>query len=276
MVGWVGHGLLDVNVPGPVFSAPGPGPIVAGIKAADRGAGVLLLVSSHAGDIMNGILAISDASSAGLTAEMVVVYDDVASGPAERPTSRRGGAGLFFVWKIVGALAERGGSLAECVAMAERVRDGTRSIAAAIGTIAHPVTGEPLGSARADTFSIGMGVHGEGGMPVAADTSADTIAELAIARLVDDLAPAEGSRVGLIVNNSGSLTLMELSILYRGAQTALEKRRVEVARSWIGSYATTFDLAGFAFAISALDQELESLYDDAAHGAGFVTVGHVS
>ena len=53
MIGWVGPGLLDVNVPGPIFSSPGPAQIVAGIKEANRGAGVLLLVSSHAGDIMN-------------------------------------------------------------------------------------------------------------------------------------------------------------------------------------------------------------------------------
>ena len=40
---------------------------------------------------------------------MVVLYDDIASASKERAAERRGGAGLFFVWKIVGALAERGG-----------------------------------------------------------------------------------------------------------------------------------------------------------------------
>ena len=61
MIGWVGEGLFDVNVAGPIFSSPGPTAILEGIRAADRGAGVLLLVSSHAGDIMNAELAIDDA-----------------------------------------------------------------------------------------------------------------------------------------------------------------------------------------------------------------------
>jgi len=50
MIGWVGHGLFDVNVAGPLFTAPGPAEILAGIKAAERGAGVLLCVSHHEGD----------------------------------------------------------------------------------------------------------------------------------------------------------------------------------------------------------------------------------
>ena len=53
MTGFVGEGLFDVNIPGPIFTAPGPAAIVRGIKAADRGAGVLVCVSHHAGDLMN-------------------------------------------------------------------------------------------------------------------------------------------------------------------------------------------------------------------------------
>jgi len=66
LIGWVGFGLLDVNVPGPVFASPGPAQILAGIREADRGAGVLLLVSSHAGDIMNASLALREAEAVGV------------------------------------------------------------------------------------------------------------------------------------------------------------------------------------------------------------------
>ena len=273
MIGWVGQGLLDVNVPGPVFSSPGPARILAGLREADRGAGVLLLVSSHAGDIMNASLAIADAEGLGLDVAMVVLYDDIASAPRERAADRRGGAGLFFVWKIVGALAERGAGLDDCAAMARRVRDGTRSIAAAIGTVTHPVSEQPLGMASETEVSVGMGVHGEAGTLLGADASADEIAALLVGRLVEDAGIGAGARVGLLVNNSGSLTLMELSILYRGADKALRERGIDACRSWIGSYATTLDQAGFSFAISVLDPELEALYDAPAHGAGFVRIG---
>ena len=43
MIGLVGPGLFDVNVPGPIFTAPGPSKLADGVKAAENGAGVLCL-----------------------------------------------------------------------------------------------------------------------------------------------------------------------------------------------------------------------------------------
>ncbi|MCY4622194.1 MAG: dihydroxyacetone kinase subunit DhaK [bacterium] len=274
MIGWVGEGLFDVNVAGPIFSSPGPTAILRGIEAADRGGGVLVLVSSHAGDIMNAELAIDEAEDAGIHGvEMVVLYDDVASAPKERITERRGGAGLFFVWKMVGAAAERGDSLEACAAIARKIRDRTRSLSAATGTVAHPVSGQPLGDPEDTTLSVGMGVHGEPGDRLGEDVRADEIAGLMIDRMLDDADLPPGAHVGVLLNNAGSLTLMELSVLYRGARAALERRGVEAVRSWMGPYATTLDMAGFSFAICHMDRELLDLYDRPATGAGFTMVG---
>ena len=275
MIGWIGEGLLDVNVPGPIFSSPGPGGILEGIRAADRGGGVLLLVSSHAGDIMNASLAIDEAEDEGIDdVEMVILYDDVASAPKDQITERRGGAGLFFVWKIVGALAERGGSLEDCATIARKARDRTRSLSAAMGTVAHPISRQPLGDPEDTSVAVGMGVHGEAGARLGEEAGADQISELMIGRLVEDAGLQAGARVGLLLNNAGSLTVMELSILYRGARAALERRGIEVARSWIGPYATTIDMAGFSFAICHMDDELTDLYDAPARGAGFTMPGN--
>lgn len=274
MIGWVGEGLFDVNVPGPIFSSPGPAAILEGIKAAERGGGVLLLVSSHAGDIMNAELAIADAEDEGIDdVEMVVLYDDVASAPRERIAERRGGAGLFFVWKTVGAAAERGASLRNCVRIARKTRDRTRSISAAVGAVAHPVSGQPLGDPEDTTVAVGLGVHGEPGTRLSDDIEADEISALMIDRLADDAGLGPGDRVGLLLNNAGSLTLMELSVLYRGARAALELRGIEAARSWVGSYATTLDMAGFAFGVCHMDDELLELYDAPARSAGFTMPG---
>src|SRR5258706_3515943 len=160
--------------------------------------------------------------------------------------------------------------------MALRVRDGTRSIAAAIGTVIHPVSDQPLGVASETDRAIGMGLHGEGGTLLGGDVAADDISALLVGRVVDDAGIGAGGRVGLLINNSGSVTLMELSILYRGAVNALRERGIDAGRSWIGSYATTLDQAGFSFAISALDLELGALYYAPAHGAGFVSIGAVA
>lgn len=270
MIGWIGPGLLDVNVAGPIFTAPGPAALARGIEAADRGAGVLLCVSQHAGDVMNARLAVEDAVARQLSVEMVLLYDDVSSAPKGSERERRGGAGLFFVWKIVGALAEAGGSLSECKDMAERVRDGVRTLTAAFGTVVNPVSGEPLASVDDDRLVIGVGVHGESGRHMAGDLTADDLVQRMMRRLLDDGGFATGDQVCVLLNNSGAMTVMELSVLYRSVHTILADLGIGVHRVWIGSYATTQDLAGFALSICRVDDEMRRLYDAPATGGAFV------
>ena len=44
--GFVGFGMLDAAVPGPVFTSPTPDPILAATKAVEGGAGVLHIVKN--------------------------------------------------------------------------------------------------------------------------------------------------------------------------------------------------------------------------------------
>ena len=104
MIGWVGEGLFDVNIAGEIFTAPGPERIVAGIRAADRGAGVLVCVSHHAGDRLNAEIALELCAMQGINnVDLVLLYDDISSAPKGKEPERRGTAGLFFVWKMLGA-----------------------------------------------------------------------------------------------------------------------------------------------------------------------------
>lgn len=270
MIGWIGQGLLDVNVPGPIFTAPGPTALVRGIEAADRGAGVLLCVSHHAGDVMNARLALEEAEVRQLHVEMVLLYDDVSSAPKGRESDRRGSAGLFFVWKIVGALAEAGASLDDCKEMAERVRDGVRTLTAAFGTVVNPASGEALSAVDDDRLVVGVGVHGDSGRDLAGDVTADDVVERMMSHLLDDGAFAAGDEVCVLLNNAGAMTLMELSVLYRSVHKVLADREIAVHRVWMGAYATTQDLAGFALSICRVDEEMRRLYDAPATGAAFV------
>ena len=267
MIGWVGPGLFDVNVPGPIFTAPGPSKLVSGIKAADRGAGVLVCVSNHSGDVLNAEMALEDLEDEGvLDVETVILYDDVASAPKGNEEERRGSAGLFFVWKILGAYAETGASLQECKAMAERVRDNTRTLSATLGNCAHPVTGEAIGEIADGEMAVGVGVHGESGSGTIKVPTADATVDLLMPALLDDLPFADGDEVCVLLNNAGAMTLMELSILYRRIAQILDERGIGVHRSWLGPYATTQDSAAFAIALCRVDPQLKDLYDAPAVG----------
>lgn len=270
MIGWVGPGLFDVNVPGDIFTAPGPDKILRGIKAADRGAGVLVCVSHHAGDLLNAELALEQAQAEGIEdVDMVVLYDDISSAPKGHEPERRGTAGLFFVWKMLGAFAESGGDLAACKALAEKVRDNTRSLSMALTSCAHPVTGQVMFDLGDDEMEIGMGVHGEAGAGRTRLPGADETIELMLPPLLDDLPFRAGDEVLVLLNNSGSLTLMELFVLYRRVAHMLAGAQINVYRTWLGAYATTQEMAGFGLSLCRVDEQLKALYDAPANGAYF-------
>ncbi|MEM7127704.1 MAG: dihydroxyacetone kinase subunit DhaK [Chloroflexota bacterium] len=270
MIGWIGEGLFDVNVAGPLFTAPGPFEILEGIKAADRGAGVLLCVSHHEGDRLNAEAALEFAKDEGINnVDLVLLYDDVASAPKGEEAARRGTAGLFFTWKMLGAFAETSNDLAACKALAEKVRDNTRSLSMALDSCASPITGEPMFELADDEIEIGMGIHGEAGMYKGKLLSADEIIDQMLPGIVEDLPFVSGDQVCVLINNAGSLTIMELSILYRRVQQRLDEMEISVHKAWLGQYATTQEMAGFGLSLCRVDHQLKALYDAPANGAFF-------
>ena len=56
--GFVGEGMLDCAVAGPVFTSPTPDQIYEGIKAVATPKGVLCVVKNYTGDVMNFEMAI--------------------------------------------------------------------------------------------------------------------------------------------------------------------------------------------------------------------------
>ncbi len=274
MLGWVGPGLFDVNIAGEIFTAPGPERILAGIRAADRGGGVLVCVSHHAGDLLNAEIALELCAAEGIdNVDLVVLYDDISSAPPGREPERRGTAGLFFVWKMLGAFCEGEATLSQAKALAEKVRDNTRSLAMSLSSCASPITGEVMFQMAPDEMEIGMGLHGEVGMGRQKALSADETIDLMLPPILEDLPFAAGDEVLVLLNNSGSLTLMELYILYRRVADSLAVAGISVYKSWIGAYATTQEMAGFALSLCRVDAQLKALWDAPADGAVMKQLG---
>ena len=268
MIGLIGPGWLDVNIPGEIFAAPGPDRIVKGIQAADRGAGVLLLVSHHEGDRINAEIAMDLCAAHGISpVEMVLLYDDISSAPKGSESERRGTTGLFFVWKMLGAYAETGASLSECRKLAEKIRDNTRSLALALTPGSSPFNGEAMFELPNEEIEIGMGVHGEMGQGRLAFTTADETTEMMLPQILDDLPYQSGDKVLVMINDSGSMTQMELFIVFRKISHLLSEAGIQIYKTWIGRYATTQEMAGMAISLCKVDEHLKSLWDAPAIGA---------
>ena len=173
--GYVGYGMLDGAVAGPVFTSPTPDQIYEAVKAVDDGKGTLLVIKNYTGDIMNFDMAAEMAAMEGIEVEQVVVNDDVAVKDSLYTTGRRGVAGTVFVHKIAGAAAEEGRSLKEVKEVAEKVIANVRTMGVAISPCTVPAAGKPGFEINDDEMEVGIGIHGEPGTHKEKLTTADEI-----------------------------------------------------------------------------------------------------
>lgn len=259
-MGWVGQGMLDANAVGDIFAAPPADLILEAIREADKGAGVLLLISRHAGDVINGEMAVELARMEGLNIEPLLMYDDISSAPRGKEEDRRGAAGTTFIYKIVGAKAEEDSSLGELKALGERVRDNTRTLAAAVAPGISPLTGKPMFTLPEDEVYLGMGVHGEPGLKSIKLTNAKDIVTEMMDAILEDLSFESGDEVLTFVNGMGSTTLMELLVIYKEVDSILKSDGITTFKPLVGEYITTQEMAGFSISLCRADDELKRLW----------------
>ena len=269
--GFVGKGLLDVSVPGEIFAAPGPQKCFDAIQRADRGGGVLFIVLNHAGDLLTANITMEMVLKEGLNAKMILIHEDIASGPPEKSEERRGLVGFLPMIKVTGAAAEEGHTLEEIVAIAERMGQSMRTLAVAFTPATHQATGDAMFDLAEDEMSIGMGQHGEAGTERLPLKSADETTDLMLQMLLADLAVETGEELLVIVNGAGATTLMELFIVFRRIHQVLKNKKIKIARSLIGEYITTQEQAGFQLLIARMDREMLRLWDSPSDSPYFIS-----
>ena len=262
--GFVGYGMLDAACPGQVFTSPTPDQIVEAAQAVAGEGGVLFIVKNYAGDRMNFEMAGEIAECRIAT---VVTDDDVAVENSTHSIGRRGVAGTLIVEKIVGAAAEKGTDLAGCVALGERVNARTRSMGVALTSCTGPAAGTPTFSLSEDEMEVGVGIHGEPGRRRVKLERADAIAHEMTTAIAEDLDARDGAEALLLINGFGGTPMIELYLMYNAARRMLEKRGLRIARSLVGSFVTSLEMAGCSLTVSLLDGETTALWDHPVHTA---------
>jgi len=267
--GYVGKGLCSGVAIGNVFSSPSPEQIFEATKAVDGGAGVLYLYGNYGGDVLNFDLAADLADLEDIPTRTVLGRDDVASQPKERAADRRGVAGILFAYKAAGAAAERGDSLERVAEIAEDVVAHTATMGIGLAPTIMPTTGQPSFDLPDGEMEIGIGIHGEPGIRRGPLESADHIAEHLVQALVDDLGLGHGARVAVLVNGMGATPLEELYVLYRKAHMMLADLGIEIAKNYVGEYATSLEMAGASISLLHLDDERLALLEAPAKSPFF-------
>ena len=256
--GFVGKGMLDAACPGEVFTSPVPEQMLAATKAVDGGAGVLHIVKNYTGDVMNFEMA---AELADTEVVAVVTDDDVAVQDSLYTVGRRGVGVTVLVEKIAGAAAESGRSLSEVADVARKVNAQGRSMGLALTSCTVPAAGSPTFDLPEDQIEVGIGIHGEPGRTRVPLAPASEMAQMLVDPILDDHEFTGGDGVLAFVNGMGGSPLIELYLMYHEVNRLLGKAGITVARSLVGSYITSLDMAGCSVTLLKLDDELLRLWD---------------
>ena len=259
--GFVGKGMLDAACPGEVFTSPVPDQMLEATKNVDGGAGVLHIVKSYSGDVMNFEMAAELADAEGITVESVLVDDDVAVQDSTFTAGRRGVGATVLVEKIAGAAADQGRGLADVADVARRANAASRSMGVALTSCTVPAVGHPTFELSDTEIEVGVGIHGEPGRQRLPMQPARDVAELMLDTVLSDLDFTGDDGVILFVNGMGGTPLIELYVMYAEYAAILDKAGIRVARSLVGPYITSLDMAGCSVTLVKADDEILRLWD---------------
>jgi dihydroxyacetone kinase-like protein len=265
--GLVGRGMLDAACCGAVFTSPVPDQMVAANAAVDGGAGLVHIVKNYTGDVLNFKMAAEMAEDEGVTVESVVIDDDVAVEDSLYTAGRRGTGATVLAEKCAGAKAEAGGSVSEVAGIVRKVNEHGRSFGVALTSCATPASGTPIFELGDDEIELGVGIHGEPGRQRSKWMPAADIVERMVGAILDDMKPADGSRMLVFMNGLGGTPLIELYLLFNEVQKQLDARKLRVERSLVGNVITSLEMAGASLTLLLLDDELTALWDAPVHTA---------
>lgn len=267
--GLVGPGMLDAACAGDVFTSPSVDQMMDAIRAVDSGNGVLIIAKNYTGDNLNFDMAMELLEEEGIRTEKVVVRDDIAVEENDHTTGRRGVAGTVLVQKIASACADEGKSLKEVKAAAQETADNLRTMGFALSPCIIPAVGRPSFSLGEDEMELGTGIHGEAGVRRMKMADACALAGELVSHILADMPVKPGEEVCVMVNGMGSTPLMELYILYREVHEALSGRGILIAKSYVGEYMTSLEMAGASVTVLKLDEKRKAYLNAPADAPGF-------
>ena len=258
-LGYVGDGLIDGCGVGGVFQSPSPEQIYNIAKEVEAGAGVLYLYGNYTGDIMTFDMATDLCDMDDIVCKSIVGADDVNS--HANPDTRRGVAGIYFMFKAAGAKADEGADLDAVLAAAQLAKDNTRTVGFALTPCIIPEVGHANFELKENEMAMGMGIHGEPGVWNGPLKTAREIAEESLNTLLGDMPLASGDEISLLVNGLGATSIEELYILTNDVREILAEKGVTIYKTVVGEYATSMEMAGASISICKMNDELKKYMD---------------
>jgi len=255
--GYVGKGFLDACAIGSVFASPSVEQMVSAIKNADNGNGVLCIIGNYGGDVMNFEMACEMVEAEGIKTKKVIVADDIASANEVEKLKRRGIAGMIFVFKIAGAMAETSASLEEVFNTATEANSNIRTLGVALSPCILPEAGKPTFEISDDEIEIGMGIHGEPGIKREKLKPANQLVDDLYKRIIDDSKLKSNDTIAIMINSLGATPLEELYIVSKRVNENLSSSKIKNIKTYVGRYATSMEMAGMSITTLKISENLK-------------------
>ena len=255
--GYVGKGFLDACAIGSVFASPSVEQMISAIKNADNGNGVLCIIGNYGGDVMNFEMACEMVEAEGIKTKKVIVADDIASASETEKSKRRGIAGMIFVFKVAGAIAETAASLDDVFKVASEVNNNIRTLGVALSPCILPESGKPTFEISDDEIEIGMGIHGEPGIKREKLKPANDLVDDLYKRIIEDSKLAENDNIAVMINSLGATPLEELYIVSKRVNENLSNSKINNVKTYVGRYATSMEMAGMSITTLKLNDNLK-------------------
>ena len=255
--GYIGKGFLDACAIGSVFASPSVDQMLAAIKNADNSNGVLCIIGNYGGDVMNFEMACEIAEAEGIKTKKIIVADDIASASEEEKSKRRGIAGMIFVFKIAGSIAETGVSLGEVFNTATETNNNIRTLGIALSPCILPEAGKPTFEIDDDEIEIGMGIHGEPGIKREKLRPANDLVDDLYKRIMEDSKLTANDNIAIMINSLGATPLEELYIVSKRVNENLINSKINNLKTYVGRYATSMEMAGMSITTLKLNDNIK-------------------
>ncbi len=131
-----------------------------------------------------------------------------------------------------------------------------------------PAAGKPTFELGEDEMEIGIGIHGEPGRRRVKLAPAAEITEMLAIPVIEDLGLKSGEQVLAFVNGMGGTPLIELYIVFDALHRILQGRQITIARSLVGNYITSLEMAGCSITLVRLNDEFMKYWDAPVHTPG--------
>lgn len=254
--GFVGKGMLSAAVAGQVFTSPTPDQVLEGIKLADEGEGVFLIIKNYTGDVMNFEMAEDLADMEDIDVEHIVVDDDIAVEDSSFTAGKRGVAGTVLVHKILGAAAEEGKSLAEIKEIAEKLVPNIKTIGVALSPATNPEAGKPGFEIDEDEIEYGVGIHGEPGYRREKLKPSKDLAVELTDQLKKNFDWSAGDEYAVLINGMGATPLMEQFVFMNDVKELLvDDEGLKLSFKKVGDYMTSIDMEGVSLTLLKLEDK---------------------